>query len=229
MVSILYVQLYWTVSYCGILSLYLIMWETCLHIISVSVIRMSAGSSLTLMMVAKYSPWMWFSVFRYRSRSSLAPTGLYLALNLSKRWKVCLPFKAIGREKRFRPRNAHKKKKGKIIGIQLCPECWNAAFCVILCNIVSVFQDECLLYVSNKTRSVCVLVLYFDLTKLTIWWECCHSFHCSYMIFSRHWGAGSLSLSSSVWSYRQGWQFSKWSQGTLQRVPGGSPAKWQIV
>lgn len=48
---------------------------------------------LTLIMVAKYSPLMWFSVFRYRSRSSLAPTGLYLALNLSKRWKVCLPFK----------------------------------------------------------------------------------------------------------------------------------------
>lgn len=49
--------------------------------------------NLTLIMVAKYSPLMWFSVFRYRSRSSLAPTGLYLALNLSKRWKVCLPFK----------------------------------------------------------------------------------------------------------------------------------------
>lgn len=48
---------------------------------------------LTLIMVAKYSPLMWFSVFRYRSRNSLAPTGLYLALNLSKRWKVCLPFK----------------------------------------------------------------------------------------------------------------------------------------
>ena len=45
------------------------------------------------MMVAKYSPWMWFSVFMYRSRSSLAPTGLYLALNLSKRWKVCLPLR----------------------------------------------------------------------------------------------------------------------------------------
>lgn len=56
-------------------------------------------------MVAKYSPLMWFSVFRYRSRSSLAPTGLYLALNLSKRWKVCLPFKETTKrqDKRFRP------------------------------------------------------------------------------------------------------------------------------
>lgn len=59
---------------------------------------------LTLMMVAKYSPLMWFSVFRYRSRSSLAPTGLYLALNLSKRWKVCLPFRETTKrqDKRFR-------------------------------------------------------------------------------------------------------------------------------
>lgn len=55
--------------------------------------RMIFVWKLTLIMVAKYSPLMWFSVFRYRSRSSLAPTGLYLALNLSKRWKVCLPFK----------------------------------------------------------------------------------------------------------------------------------------
>lgn len=60
---------------------------------------------LTLIMVAKYSPLMWFSVFRYRSRSSLAPTGLYLALNLSKRWKVCLPYKE--RERKLR------KKVGK--------------------------------------------------------------------------------------------------------------------
>lgn len=51
----------------------------------------------TLMMVAKYSPLMWFSVFMYKSRSSLAPTGLYLALNLSKRWKVCLPFKVTAK------------------------------------------------------------------------------------------------------------------------------------
>lgn len=60
--------------------------------------------TVTLMMVAKYSPPMWFSVFMYRSRSSLAPTGLYLALNLSKRWKVCLPFRetTIRQERRFR-------------------------------------------------------------------------------------------------------------------------------
>lgn len=60
---------------------------------------------LTLIMVAKYSPLMWFSVFRYRSRSSLAPTGLYLALNLSKRWKVCLPYKE--RERKLRKRLAN--------------------------------------------------------------------------------------------------------------------------
>lgn len=47
--------------------------------------------SLTLTIRAKYSPPRKFSVFKYRSRSSLAPTGLYLELNLSKRWKVCRP------------------------------------------------------------------------------------------------------------------------------------------
>lgn len=35
---------------------------------------------------------MRLSVFRKISRSSLAPTGLYFELNLSKRWKVCLPW-----------------------------------------------------------------------------------------------------------------------------------------
>lgn len=45
----------------------------------------------TFMMRAKYSPLMKLSVFRKISRSSLAPTGLYMVLNLSKRWKVCLP------------------------------------------------------------------------------------------------------------------------------------------
>lgn len=48
--------------------------------------------SLTLTIRAKYSPPRKFSVFKYRSRSSLAPTGLYLELNLSKRWKVCRPY-----------------------------------------------------------------------------------------------------------------------------------------
>ena len=55
-------------------------------------------------MVAKYSPLMWFSVFMYRSRSSLAPTGLYLALNLSKRWKVCLPFRETKKHYNINPK-----------------------------------------------------------------------------------------------------------------------------
>lgn len=45
----------------------------------------------TFMMRAKYSPSMRLSVFKKISLSSLAPTGLYFELNLSKRWKVCLP------------------------------------------------------------------------------------------------------------------------------------------
>lgn len=44
-------------------------------------------------MRAKYSPLIRLSVFRKISRSSLAPTGLYFELNLSNRWKVCLPCK----------------------------------------------------------------------------------------------------------------------------------------